>query len=152
MAGCFPSWCCVGEFIGGKNPISLLWSGQSFEMPAHSGLQVLAKMIPSQPETKDIIVLSFSRTRWSLSMKIHVIFSICLFYVYIPNIIWGHVLLVCLHEGMLMNKAVLFIAVEDLLMCTEAWVEIALTFSISLPLYCKDAHMQLWEFMDDIKK
>lgn len=61
-------------------------------------------------------------------------------------------LLVCLHEGMLMNKAVLFIAVEDLLMGTEAWVEIALTFSISLPLYCKDVHMQLWKFMDDIKK
>lgn len=48
-----------------------------------------------------------------------------------------------MRDGMLMNKAGLFIAVEGLFMCTGAWVEIALTFSISVPLYCKDVHLQL---------
>lgn len=40
-------------------------------------------------------------------------------------------------DGMLMSKAVLFIDVDGLFMCTGAWVEAALTFSISVLLYNK---------------
>lgn len=59
-----------------EKPISFLSSADSFWPP-----QVLARIIPSQsqPQTKDIIVLSFSRKRSSLSLKIHVIFSLGLF-------------------------------------------------------------------------
>ncbi len=48
---------------------------------------------------------------------------------------------VCMPNGMLMNKAALFIAMDGLFMCTEARVGIALTFSITLPLYCKEYMM-----------
>lgn len=46
-------------------------------------------------------------------------------------------------DCMLMNKVALFIAMDSLFMCTEARVEIALTFSITLPLYCKEYMMYM---------
>lgn len=88
-----------------------------------------------------------------LSLDSHVFFSLMVFIFLYP--IFQSDDRVCIPDGILMNKAILFIDMDGLFMCTEAWDEFALTFLAFHFLYCKEYAMYTCsslQYRHDIEK
>lgn len=100
-----------------EKPISLLNMGHCFQVPTHSATTIFHITISTTYKRHFLISLW---ERVPLEAETHLSLSVFL-WIILKSTIW-------MLDGMLISKAVLFIDMDGLFMCTGAWGEAALTF------------------------
>lgn len=134
----FPLWCCETDSIrdGGaplEKPISLLNMGHCFQVPTHSATTIFHITISTTYKRHFLISLW---ERVPLETETHLSLSVFLWI--ILKSLFQCDATICMLDGMLISKAVLFIDMDGLFVCTGAWGEAALTFGILVLLSCME--------------